>query len=49
VGAADDPDVVGKRLQDVVRVAEQKVLGGAAVVMRVTDGVDLVGVCGHRV
>ena len=48
-GRPDDrPDEVGERLDDVVRVAKQVVLGGVTVVMCVAERVDFVDVVGHQ-
>ena len=38
----DGPDEIGERLDDVVQIAAQEVLGGRAIVVRVADRVDLV-------
>ena len=46
-GALDHPDEVGQRLEDVVRVAEDVVLVGLAVVVRVAHRIDLVDVLHH--
>ena len=47
-GPTDDrPDVVVERLQDVVRITAEKVLGRLPFVARVSDGVDLVDVVAH--
>ena len=44
----DGPDEVRERLKDVVRVAEQKVLGRLPVVVRVAHREDLVNVVSHN-
>ena len=46
-GALDHPDEVGERLQDVVRIAQDVVLVGLAVVVRVAHRIDLVDVLHH--
>ena len=47
VRAADHPDEIRERLEDVVRIAEQKVFRRLPVVVRVTDGENLVNVSEH--
>ena len=43
----DGPDEIGERLKDVVRVAEQEVLGRLPVVVRIPHRINLVNVVGH--
>ena len=46
--AFDDPDEIGERLEDVVRIAADVVFVSRPIVMSVPDGVDLVNLVCHE-
>ena len=45
--ADDGPDEIRERLEDVVRIAAEKILGGSPVMVPVPDGIDLMDVATH--